>query len=346
MEKPGTAKPLLRALAGETMERPPFWLMRQAGRYLPEYRALRERAASFLEFCFSPELAAEATLQPIRRFGMDAAILFSDILVVPSALGRSVEFREGEGPVLEKLSTREEAEALALDGMVERLEPVYAAVEQVKTVLPHQTALIGFAGAPWTVATYMVEGGSSRDFAAVKEWALGAPSEFDRLIQLLVEATAAHLSAQIEAGAEIVQLFDTWAGIVPPDSFDRLVIEPTARIVAALRRNHPEVPIIGFPRGIGVRYADYFRMTCVDAVSIDSGLPLDLAAHALQPIGAVQGNLDPLLLVAGGAALDEAVAAILGALRQGPFIFNLGHGVLPQTPVAHVARIAELMRQA
>ena len=346
MDEPGTGKPLLRALAGETMERPPFWLMRQAGRYLPEYRALRERAASFLEFCFSPELAAEATLQPIRRFGMDAAILFSDILVVPSALGRSVEFREGEGPVLEKLSTREEAEALALDGMVERLEPVYAAVEQVKTVLPHQTALIGFAGAPWTVATYMVEGGSSRDFALVKRWALADAETFDVLIERLTEATIAHLSAQIDAGVEAVQLFDSWAGVLPEVAFRRVVIAPTRRIVEALRERHPRVPVIGFPRGAGLMYRAYVTETKVSAVGLDSSVPCEVARRTLQSLAAVQGNLDPLLLAAGGSAMEVAVAAIRTCLGGGPFVFNLGHGVVPSTPVEHVTHLAELLRRA
>ena len=345
MEKPGTGKLLLRALSGETLQRPPFWLMRQAGRYLPEYRELRRQATNFLDFCFSPELAAEATLQPIRRFGMDAAILFSDILVVPFALGRVVQFREGEGPVLEKLSAREEAEALVLDGMLERLEPVYATIERVKAVLPKETALIGFAGAPWTVATYMVEGGTSRDFAAVKGWALGDPETFDVLIDRLVEATIAHLSAQIDAGVETVQLFDSWAGVLPETAFRRVVIEPTRRIVEALRERHPAVPVIGFPRGAGLMYRAYVAETKVSAIGLDSMVPCEIAHRTLQSLVPVQGNLDPLLLRAGGSAMEAAVAAIRASFGGGPFVFNLGHGVVPDTPVEHVAHLAELLRR-
>jgi uroporphyrinogen decarboxylase len=346
MEERGTGKLLLRALSGETLQRPPFWLMRQAGRYLPEYRELRRQAAHFLEFCFSPELAAEATLQPIRRFGMDAAILFSDILVIPHALGRIVQFREGEGPVLEKLSTREEAEALALEGMLERLEPVYAAIERVKTVLPQDIALIGFAGAPWTVATYMVEGGTSRDFGTVKRWALADPESFDVLIDRLAEATIAHLSAQIDAGVEAVQLFDSWAGVLPEAAFRRVVIQPTRRIVEALRERHPRVPVIGFPRGAGLMYRAYVTETKVHAVGLDSMVPCEVARRTLQSLVPVQGNLDPLLLVAGGSAMETAVAAIRASFCGGPFVFNLGHGVLPDTPVEHVAHLAELLRRA
>lgn len=349
MEQPGTgaapAKKLLRALAGEALPQPPFWLMRQAGRYLPEYRALRQGVANFLELCFSPELAAEATLQPIRRFGMDAAILFSDILVVPYGLGRAVAFREGEGPVLEKLSTREEAEALQLDRMIERLEPVYAAVERVKTVLPQETALIGFAGAPWTVATYMVEGGGSRDFAAVKRWALADPDAFDVLIDRLAEATIAHLSAQIDAGVEAVQLFDSWAGVLPEAAFRRCVIAPTRRIVQDLRKRHPRVPVIGFPRGAGLMYRAYVAETQVSAVGLDSTVPCEVAHRTLQSQIPVQGNLDPLLLVVGGSAMETAVAAIRASFGAGPFVFNLGHGVLPETPPEHVAQLAELLRR-
>jgi uroporphyrinogen decarboxylase len=335
---------LLRALAGETLAPPPLWLMRQAGRYLPEYRALRQQVGGFLDLCFTPELAAEATLQPIRRFGFDAAILFSDILVVPFALGRVVTFREGEGPVLEKLTTQEEAEALALDGMLERLEPVYAAVERVKAGLPQQTALIGFAGAPWTVATYMVEGGSSRDFALAKRWALADPESFDALIARLADATAAHLSAQIDAGVEAVQLFDSWAGVLPEAAFRRCVIAPTRRIVEHLRERHQNVPVIGFPRGAGLMYRAYVQETGVSAIGLDSTVPCEVAHRTLQSLVPVQGNLDPLLLVAGGAAMDQAVAAIRASLGAGPFVFNLGHGVLPDTPVEHVARLIELLR--
>jgi uroporphyrinogen decarboxylase len=349
MEKPGQrtgSKPLLRALAGETLSPPPFWLMRQAGRYLPEYRELRRTAPSFLDFCYTPELAAEATLQPIRRFGMDAAILFSDILVIPHALGRAVSFREGEGPVLERLRGRDEVEALVSEDVATRLGPVYEAVERVVTVLPPETALIGFAGGPWTVATYMVEGGTSRDFLATKRWALGDPETFDLLIDRLAEATIAHLSAQISAGVEAVQIFESWAGILDAVSFRRFVIAPTARIVAALRARHPAVPVIGFPRGAGIMYRTYLGETGVSAIGLDSMVPCAVAQRTLQTVRPVQGNLDPVALLVGGTALEQAVEEILRAFQDGPFVFNLGHGVLPETPVAHVVHLAELLHRS
>jgi len=344
---PSTAsKPLLRALAGEILPAPPFWLMRQAGRYLPEYRELRRKTPSFLDLCLTPELAAEATLQPIRRFGMDAAILFSDILVVPYALGRTVAFREGEGPVLEPLRTLAEAEELTRDGVAERLRPVYETVRRVVTVLPQETALIGFAGAPWTVATYMIEGGSSRDFAATKYWAFSDPDGFGVVIDRLVEATVAHLSEQIDAGADAVQLFDSWAGVLDEASFRRFVIAPTRRIVADLRKRHPATPVIGFPRGAGLMYRAYVHETGVSALGLDTSVPPEIARKTLQSLVPVQGNLDPALLMCGGAALEDAVATIVACFRGGPFVFNLGHGVLPETPVAHVSHLAELLRRA
>ncbi|HXP30111.1 MAG TPA: uroporphyrinogen decarboxylase, partial [Stellaceae bacterium] len=292
-------KPLLRALRGESLSRPPIWLMRQAGRYLPEYRALRGASGSFLEFCFSPERAAEATLQPVRRFGMDGAILFSDILVVPYALGRSVGFREGEGPVLDPLRRRDEISALDRDGIIERLAPVYAAIRLVKPALVQSVALIGFAGAPWTVATYMIEGGSSRDFSAVKRWAFGDPEGFAELIDRLADATIEHLSAQVSAGVDAVQLFDSWAGVLPEHEFQRFVIAPTRRIVAALAARHPGLPVIGFPRGAGLLYRAYVKETKIGAVSLDQSVPCDIAHKTLQSLVPVQGNLDPMLLVLG-----------------------------------------------
>jgi uroporphyrinogen decarboxylase len=338
-------KPILRALAGDSVWPPPFWLMRQAGRYLPEYRTLRAKLPGFLEFCFSPEHAAEATLQPIRRFGMDAAILFSDILVIPHALGRSVAFREGEGPVLEKLR-REDVAALAEDGVVERLAPIYETVRRVRPMLPRETALIGFAGGPWTVATYMVEGGTSRDFSKVKRWAYGDADGFSRLIDRLTEATIAHLEAQLDAGADLVQLFESWAGILDAAAFRRFVIGPAKRIVEGLCARFPMAPVIGFPRGAGLMYRTYVEETGVTAVSLDSAVPLSLARTSLQSLVPVQGNLDPMLLVLGGAPMKAAVADILANFKAGPFIFNLGHGVLPETPVENVARLKELIRGA
>ncbi|HUZ75422.1 MAG TPA: uroporphyrinogen decarboxylase [Stellaceae bacterium] len=319
--------------------------MRQAGRYLPEYRALRREVGSFLDLCYSPARAAEVTLQPVRRFGMDAAILFSDILVVPHALGRAVAFREGEGPVLEPLRNRAAAEALNGSGMIERLAPVYETATRVAAALPDETALIGFAGAPWTVATYMVEGGGSRDFAAVKRWAFADPDGFGVLIDRLVAATVDHLAAQIAAGADAVQLFDSWAGVLPEDAFRRYVIAPTRAIVAALHARHPGVKVIGFPRGAGLMYRAYVVETGVDAIGLDSTVPCAVARATLQPLATVQGNLDPLLLLVGGEAMAAAVAAIRASFSGGPFVFNLGHGVLPDTPVEHVAQLAALLRR-
>jgi uroporphyrinogen decarboxylase len=276
---------------------------------------------------------------------MDAAILFSDILVVAHALGQSVAFREGEGPVLEPVRSAAELGSLSLERVAERAAPVYETVERVATLLPAEVTLIGFAGAPWTVASYMVEGGSSRDFAAVKGWAYRDPEGFAGLIELLVEAAIVHLRGQIAAGAEAVQLFDSWAGVLPESAFRRFVIAPTRRIVAALRETYPKIPIIGFPRGAGLMYRAYFTETGVTALGLDTSVPLAIAHKTLQPIGPVQGNLDPLLLVAGGEALDCGIDEILGALGQGPLIFNLGHGVLPQTPPEHVNALLERVRR-
>jgi uroporphyrinogen decarboxylase len=336
-------KPLLRALRGETVRPIPHWLMRQAGRYLPEYRGLRERAGSFLDLCYTPSLAAEATMQPIRRFGMDGAILFSDILLVPQAMGQKLWFEPTGGPKLTAIRTSGDVENLTLDQLAATLAPVYAAIRAVIGQLPAETTLIGFAGAPWTVATYMIEGGSSRDFSAILGWAARHDGRFDAVIEKLVEATARHLSAEIDAGVEAVQLFDTWAGIVPEAEFERLVIAPTRRIVERLHGEHPDVPVIGFPRGIGARYHRYFVETGVTALSIDADTTLE-SARALQSLGAIQGNLDPKLLVAGGTAFEDAVMRILETLGTGPFVFNLGHGVVPETPVAHVGRLGELIR--
>lgn len=339
-------KTLLRALAGETLAVPPIWLMRQAGRYLREYRALREKAPNFLSFCLTPDLATEATLQPIRRFGFDAAIVFSDILVVPHALGQRVEFREGEGPVLAAIRDEQGLRQLEPARVAERTAPVRETLRQVRRALPDAVALIGFAGAPWTVATYMVEGGTSRSFAWTKAWSLEEPGSFARLIECLVSATTTHLIGQIEAGAEALQLFDSWAGVLPEPEFRRWAIEPTRRIVQAVKRRHPSVPIIGFPRGAGALYEAYAAETGVDAVSLDWQITLDWARERLQSRCPVQGNLDPQLLLAGGAAMADATRAILAAFRDGPFVFNLGHGILPETPPEHVAMLVELVRGA
>ncbi len=337
-------KRLVAALRGDVRERPPFWLMRQAGRYLPEYRALRGQARNFLEFCYTPDLAVEATLQPIRRFHPDAAILFADILLVPDALGQAVDYREGEGPVLAPVTSPAAVDRLGLDGLHDRLAPVYQTVRRLATTLPADVTLIGFAGAPWTVATYMVEGGGSRDHALIKRWALGEPESFQGLIDLLENATIAYLKRQIVAGAEVVQLFDTWAGALPEAGFRRWCLEPVERIVAALGRDHPGVPVIGFPRGCGVLYRDFAQESGVAAVGLDSAVPLAWARDELQTLTTVQGNLDPQLLVVGGTAMRDGIDTILNHLAAGPLVFNLGHGIVPDTPPDNVLRLAEQVR--
>jgi uroporphyrinogen decarboxylase len=334
----------LRALAGETLAVPPIWLMRQAGRYLSEYRVLRAQAPDFLSFCLTPELAAEATLQPIRRFGFDGAIVFADILVVPHALGQRVGFREGEGPVLAALADERDVRALEPSPVLERTAPVRETLRQVREALPGTVALIGFAGAPWTVATYMIEGGASRDFTRTKAWASENAASFGALVDHLVSATTTYLIGQIDAGAEAIQLFDSWAGALSEPQFRRWVIEPTRRIVDAVKRRHPSVPIIGFPRGAGPLYERYAAETGVDALSLDAAITLDWARERLQPRHAVQGNLDPQLLLAGGSEMADAARAIVAAFRHGPFVFNLGHGILPETPPEHVADLVALVR--
>ncbi len=337
-------KRMLRALKGERLDKPPFWLMRQAGRYLPEYREIRSQAGGFLDLCFSPKLACEVTLQPIRRYGMDAAILFSDILIVPYGLGQGVAFKEGEGPVLDPVRNASDLSRLSLDGFHERVAPVYETVSRIAEALPKETTLIGFAGSPWTVATYMAEGGGSKEFVAVKRWAYGDPEGVGQLIDLLVEATVSYLSHQVEAGAEVLQLFDSWAGALPEPGFRRWCIEPTIRIVAALKARHPDIPIIGFPRGAGTLYVPYATETGIDAVSLDTTVSVAWAAEALQSKLPVQGNLDPILLVAGGDALDREVERILSGFSGGAHIFNLGHGGTQTTPPETVERLARRLR--
>ena len=339
----GPTKPLLRTLAGEANERPPWWLMRQAGRYLPEYREIRAKARDFVELCLTPELAAELTLQPVRRFGMSGAILFSDILMLPYALGQKLAFREGEGPVLDPITDSAGLSSLNLARVISALEPVFETVCRVCGAIGPRTALIGFAGAPWTVATYMVEGGTSRDFRRVKSWAYRDPNGFAGLIELLTEGTIAYLAGQIEAGAELVQLFDSWAGMLPERAFTQWVIEPTRRIVSALRNRFADCPVIGFPRGAGILYDRYVRETGVSGISIDTAVPAGHAREFLQPRATVQGNLDPVLLIAGGAPLAEAVSELRSKLGDRPYIFNLGHGVLPETPPENVSALARLL---
>ncbi len=342
---PETTKPLLRALSHARVTPPPIWLMRQAGRYLPEYRKRRAEVDGFLELCYTPDLAAEVTLQPVQRFGLDAAILFSDILVVPDALGQKVAFLEGVGPVLEPIEEESGLTGLNLVNVIPHLAPVYDAAARVAAGLPQDVTLIGFAGAPWTVAAYMIEGRGSRDFATAKRWALTKPNAFGRLIDLLVEATVVHLAAQVAAGAGAVQIFDSWAGVLPAEAFDRWSVVPTAEIVRRLHAIHPGVPVIGFPRGCGLRAAEYAQRTGVAAVSIDSAMPAEVAAERLQPRWTVQGNLDPVLLVAGGPAMAGEVARLRSVFGGGPWVFNLGHGVTPDTPPEHVEELVRLVRE-
>jgi uroporphyrinogen decarboxylase len=337
----------LRTLAGEKTDRPPLWLMRQAGRYLPEYRAVRATTRSFLEFCYSPEKAAEVTLQPIRRFGFDAAILFSDILVIPDALGRKVEFLEGEGPRLEPIEDGAAVAALDPTRVADRLAPVLETVQRVRAgLVAGQTALIGFAGAPWTVATYMIAGRGGTDKADVRLWAYRHPALFDQLLEVLVEATSAYLIAQIGAGAQAVQIFDSWADQLPSAFFDRAVIAPTRAIVDKVRAAAPGVPIIGFPRGAGSALARYQRETGVSAVALDTGADLAVTDASLAKGVPVQGNLDPMAMIIGGDLLARETDRIIAALAERPHVFNLGHGITPEASPDHVAALVRRVRGA
>jgi len=336
-------KPLLSVLSGGKEERIPVWLMRQAGRYLPEYRALREKKGGFLELVYDSDAAAEITLQPIRRFGFNAAILFSDILIVPYALGQDLVFEAGEGP---RLSPRlVDASLAAIRPDWDRFGPIFRTVEKVKRQLGAETTLIGFAGSPWTVATYMVSGRGSRAQEEARIMAYADPDAFQAIIDALVDATIDYLSGQIGAGAEAVQLFDSWSGSLAPAEFERWVIAPTARIVDAVREGHPEVPIIGFPKGAGAKLAAYAGETKVDAVGLDETIDPEWANSVLAADLPVQGNLDPLALLSGGEALEKGVERILSAFRDRPHIFNLGHGILPQTPIDHVEHLLSLVRR-
>ncbi|MGE5539766.1 MAG: uroporphyrinogen decarboxylase [Gemmatimonas sp.] len=337
-------KRLLRALGGHSVDRPPFWFMRQAGRYLPEYRELRQRAKDFMSFCYSPALAAEATVQPIRRFGMDAAIIFSDILVIADALGQKVNFESGHGPMLEALKGPADVAALSTSRLRTRLGPVYDALALTRTKLDRETALIGFAGAPWTIACYMIEGAGSPTFSKAKAWIYRHPEQTSRLFDLLVAAISEHLIAQVEAGAETLQIFDSWAGVLPALEFERWSVEPTMRIVARVKSAHPHVPVIGFPNRCGATIAHYARMTAVDAVQIDSGTPIGWARGQVPATTAIQGNLDPQLLVAGGPAMLNEAERICRAMAGQPFVFNLGHGIVPETPPENVGQLSALLR--
>jgi uroporphyrinogen decarboxylase len=327
---------MVRALRGERLSRPPIWFMRQAGRYLPEYRALRSQAPDFIAFCLNPVMAAEATLQPMRRFAYDAAIVFADILLIPQALGQAVWFEAGEGPKLGALPSVDSLRA-QIDASTGRLAPVGETLSRVRSVLEPERALIGFAGAPWTVATYMIEGGSS-DRSKARTYAYQHPEALDELIAVLVEATARYLVMQAKAGAQVLKLFESWAENLPEDLFERVVTRPHAAIVASLRAAGVTVPVIGFPRGASSLLEGYAAKAGVDAVALDVQAPAALGQR-LQSSLTIQGSLDPLLLRAGGAGLDRRVEALLEQWGQGPYVFNLGHGILPDTPIAHVEQV-------
>jgi uroporphyrinogen decarboxylase len=342
-----TDSAILNVLANRTSSRPPIWLMRQAGRYLPEYRELRAKAGSFLDLCFTPALAAEVTLQPIRRFGFDAAILFSDILVVPYALGQTVTFEVGEGPhLIPAMETAAELSQLAGALDLNALAAVFETIARVRAALPDDVALLGFCGAPWTVATYMVAGHGTPDQAPARLFAYRDPVAFERLIDLLVQASIDYLAAQFRAGVDAVQLFDTWAGVLGPAEFDRWCTKPTARIVGGLRQKIPGARIIGFPRGAGTSLLRYIEEVPVDAVGLDWMIDRGFARTEIQRRRPVQGNLDPLALLAGGAPLDREVDAVLEAFSGKPFIFNLGHGILPETPIANVEQMLARVRRS
>ncbi len=336
------ASPLLAVLAGERRDPPPVWLMRQAGRYLPEYRELRTAKGGFLELVYDSAAASDITLQPIRRFGLDAAILFSDILIVPHALGMDLSFGVGEGPRLVPPLADGRWEALA--PQFDRFAPIYDTVRRVRAELDPVVALIGFAGSPWTVATYMVAGSGSKDQGEARQLAYRDPGAFQSLIDRIVAVTVDYLSGQIEAGAQTVQLFDSWAGSLAPAEFERWVIAPTAAIVGRLMVRHPGVPVIGFPKGAGAKLASYAAETGIDAVGLDETVDPAWADAMLPPGMPVQGNVDPLALLAGGAALRESVARIAAAFDTRPHVLNLGHGILQQTPIAHVEELLALVR--
>jgi uroporphyrinogen decarboxylase len=337
-------KPLLTVLDGRLQNPPPIWLMRQAGRYLPEYRAIREKAGGFLDLVFNPEFAAEVTLQPVRRFGFDAAILFSDILVVPHALGQRVSFSVGEGPLLDPISDRTTFERLNSELDHETLAPVYKTIRIVKEQLEPSVALLGFCGAPWTVASYMIAGRGTPDQAPARLFAYRDAAAFAVLMDVLVEASASYLIRQLQAGVDAVQIFDTWAGVLPPEQFERWCIEPTRRIVDLVRAEVPNARIIGFPRGAGAMLARYVEDVPLNAVGLDWMIDKNFARERIQARIPVQGNLDPLVLVAGGVALDRAIDSIMEVFAQRPFIFNLGHGIVPETPIAHVEHMLKRVR--
>jgi uroporphyrinogen decarboxylase len=338
-------KRLVKTLRGETHDRIPFWFMRQAGRYLPEYKKIRSQTKNFMEFCYSPDKAAEVTLQPITRFGMDGAIIFSDILVIPHSLGVDVRFEEGKGPILSPVRDEKTLkEKLAKKEGGKKLEPVYEALRKTKAMLPEETALIGFAGAPWTLACYTVNGGTSQDYAIVKSTAANDKAFFLSLIEQFSEAVIEHAGKQIEAGAEIFQLFDSWAGILNEEEFEQWVIVPTKHIVASIKKKYPEIPLIGFPRMAGEKTERYLQETKLDAISFDGSISLSWVKEKLQPLGVVQGALDNQKLASDKIAMLEEAEQILHTLAK-PFVFNLGHGILPHTPIENVQALCEFLKK-
>ena len=340
-------KRILKALKNESVDRPPFWFMRQAGRYLPEYQEIRKEQNNFLDFCFNSEKAAEVSMQPIRRYKMDAAIVFSDILVVPHALGQSVKFVKGVGPILEPVNEENILSSLSLENINNKFDPVYNTLTRIQNELDANTALIGFAGAPWTVALYMVEGKGGTNADKLRTLTKNNPSALQDLIELLCNATITYILGQIKAGAEIIQLFDSWAGLLSnegdEDLFLDLIIEPTKKIIEEVKIVYPNIPIIGFPKNANLMYKTFAERTEVDGLSIDHEVSLDWVANELQPICTIQGNLDNRLAVTGGDEMDLAVKKILGTLGKKPFIFNLGHGILPTTPPENIGRISNLI---
>lgn len=338
-------KPFLAALAGETVSPPPMWLMRQAGRYLPEYRAVRAEQPDFIAFCLNPEAAAEVTLQPIRRFGFDAAIVFADILLIPYGLGQKVWFEKGEGPKLDPI-TLDGLDQLSIERARDVLQPVSETLRLVKAGLPDSCALIGFAGSPWTVATYMIEGGGSKDRFGARALAWSDPERFDALMDLLADATAGYLIDQAGAGADALKLFDSWADSLPDPLFDRVVIRPTKRIVDTLRAAGISQPVIGFPRGAGPQAVRYAEQTGVTALAVDHGMDTGWASQALPKTLPVQGQLDPAVLRAGGEQLDQEVDRLLSAWGGRPYVFNLGHGIHLETPAENVTRLVDRVRAA
>lgn len=338
-------KLLLDCLEGKKTQRAPFWFMRQAGRYLPEYREIRASLNGFLDLCYNPEKATEVTLQPIRRFDMDAAIIFSDILVIPHAFGLKLDYVEKEGPLLETVSEKKDLLKLDAAHFEKKLAPVYETLSRTRALLPKEKTLIGFAGAPWTLACYMIDGRGKKGFESTRKKLFSDPEFFDRLIEILEGSIVEHLSLQIQAGAEVVQLFDSWAGLLPATHIQKYVIDSHNRITDSLKKKHPEIPIIGFPKGLGYHYPHYARETKMDGIGVDMHTPINAVSDAnIQKT--YQGNLDPLLLVGNLPDMKSEVARLKTAMREKRFIFNLGHGMVPETPIEHVTALCTMLKES